>query len=472
MPMSKNNKFLTFFKKHFTFYNVEFLLVSIFIIMLSVFFSLNTKAGIPPDERSHFNLITRYYESHLFSIDSPYIEHNLTSSPREPSLYHASLGKLFKLIKIEPNIARLRIVNLGLLVLFLLGVYLFLKELSATGFSYHIFMVLLLNSTMLPFLFASVNYDNLVNVSSIFLTLFFLRLWKKLSDKNLLFYMFFLIVGSMTKISFLPLAFIYTIILFIHYRNNFKEILVIIKSNKLILVVLTICIALFSYFWFYNLVVYRNLSPSCIQEYSHDECMKNSIYERGQKLHLNDPLKSSPATIDNYFNSWKNGMISGIFGIFSHDSTTTSADFSVIMFYFFALGIILSIVRNKNDRFKNSMLLGALLIYSAFVFHATYGGYLRTGLLGIARQGRYLFPILPLVFYLVSSGYSSLNLNRFTKLIVIVVLLLFINQNSLRYVMHNNLLKSENYFQVAQHKKLVETIDRKVPLVGSMLFWK
>lgn len=470
--MSKKIIKSTFIKKHLTCHNILFIILSLFIVILSIFFSLNTKEGIPPDEMGHISLINRYYKSSLFSIDNPYVEHNLTASSREPSLYHASFGKLFQIIDLNPSVYLLRSLNIVLLIIYLFGVYLFLKELNIVGLSYHIFLILLMNSIMLPFLFASVNYDNLVNVSSIFLTLFFIRLWKKVSGTNLLLYTAFLTIGSMTKISFLPLALFFSLALLIRHRKNVKIILIRNKNNKLLIATISITFLLFCYFWFYNIIFYRNLAPKCTQLYSQDNCLENSIYKREQSLSLDKPLMSTPTVMDTYFRSWKVGMLSGIFGIFSHDSTTASPDFCVIVYYFLAIGIFLSLIYDKKRRKMSMTLLLIAIIYSAFVFKSTYEGYILFGLPGIARQGRYLFPILPLLYYLTSNGYSKIISNKYISCLIIIILFIFINQNSVRYVMHANLLKSKNYFLISQHKEIIETIDRQIPLVDVLLFWK
>jgi hypothetical protein len=427
------------------------LLVAYFLARL-LYFAVSIAPGVPPDEPTHVGIIELYASTPFMIEDTPE-SYSLGLVTRVPFLYHFVLGKLSMLRPAGVDgTLWLRLINVVLSMATVVVAYRLAQRLVADWPTRILFLVMATNTLMFTFIGAAVSYDNLVNlfaVTSLAALLDFLRSER---PRALLALLVWVLFGSLTKLTFLPLALLLGIILLLDRRSrlpaDFLGLARELRRGKPLTALLTVLglAALAANLWLYggNLLRYGKPAPACLQVLELDACMKNRIFARdwvvaqyrddkttfdeamratGRIDHPGDrdhairllrneySYKTSNAellpVLDYMDLIWGRGMKGAIFGIQAHVSMlkppSALLPYNLILLASFFLWV--RCCSWVGDGRNWTYLGGLALAYFVFLVGIyNYSSYLVSHAAFLGVQGRYIFPVL-VPAYLVSARF-------------------------------------------------------------------
>ncbi|NLZ24804.1 glycosyltransferase family 39 protein, partial [Candidatus Dojkabacteria bacterium] len=321
--------------------------------------------------------------------------------------------------------------------------YLLSKEILKKEWMRVLAVFFLTNTLMFQFLSSSINYDNLGNLFCILSVYFFTKFVKsKINVKYLLYMLLFIGLGGITKYTTLPLSFILIILSGVEMyfrREEFKS----IRKGKGLLLLIPVLILLCLNIGIYgvNLVKYGSLEPNCNQILTHEQCLENGVYYRDniERPSINIggisdifTLIKTGKRIDpvRYLWYWSVNLVSKIYGIMGDSSLYMPKIFPYLFIGLFAVVVVVGILnRRKWDKADIYLLLISLFYASILFFVQNYSMYLRKNHMYLALQGRYLFPVLPMIYILVSKSLSFIKNNRLRYILIGMFVLLFLYSN-------------------------------------------
>jgi len=418
----------------------------------SVYVALNLVEGIIPDEPAHFIFSKVYATTWGIPPDSPetysqgwYIAHN-------PFLYHWINGRVINLIMLFNPLASDWQLLVGLRltsVLYSLGTlyfcYLLAKELIRKPWWPLLPVFLLANTLMFTFLSGGVNYDNLVNLLCMAGLYSLMRAFNgKDFTTNSLAWLVCVCIGCLAKYTVLPLA-LFSFIAWLVYTIRQRKTTIfplskLTKGQIALLCVLILLVVGNLAIYGYNLVVYRAILPSCSDILQPAQCnlspyhMRWEKYSLGQKMTLTESIQAGyPDPLTYFVEVWVKNMLTKTYGILGHKTYYPS---HIITFYrLFYLGMLLLAARYwRRPPYAIWSAVFIILGYALVVFITNYNSELSYGFKHFALQGRYLFPIIGLVYGLV--GYTqSLIKNRTLRIVVLVLtLILFFVGGPIKFI--------------------------------------
>lgn len=174
-----------------------------------------------------------------------------------------------------------------------------------------------------------------------------------------------------------------------------------------------------------NFIAYQNQSASCVEVKSKERCFKSEIVERNITNSEARQAKGEdfqPTNIYNYgLTLWAPHMI-------RHQASPNSTlpVMGLLYYTFGLLGIGLALLYLREFVRNKSYLLFAIIagFYALAVLIDNYTAYLSQGV-PVAMNGRYLFPILPIIMLFVGLALIKL-LGRNKTVLVLVVTALFV----------------------------------------------
>jgi hypothetical protein len=469
-------------------------LAALYYLIRLLYFALAIAQGIPPDEETHLGIIELYSKTPLFIQDSP-DSYRFGLVTRVPWLYHFAMGKLLALniFGIESYLY-LRLWNVVVALLTLLVAYRLAALLTDNRLVRLLFLVMATNTLMWTFLSASVSYDNLVNLLAVLGVYLLIAFFLSNRPDTLLAFLLVILLGTLTKLTFLPLALILLAVLGFERRQSLaadgRRLMELLRGRQpqawvvvtLALLAAVATLALYGQ----NLVRYGRVNPSCGQVLNLDQCMENRIFARnwivsqyrldklsyeeavqatGRIAHRGDrehalrllgnerwfkSTRPEPLNVVDYMKAvWGQAMKPSIFGIQAHQSMLKSPNALLAYSLIFLVGFILW-VRAASRKGPERMwfyLAGASILYFVFlVGYVNYRGYLASHAPLLGVQGRYAFPVLLPAFLVLARSL----LDRFGKggqvAILIVVAVVFILGDLPYFKSH----ASETWF--AQHE--------------------
>ena len=418
----------------------------------SVYVALNLVEGIIPDEPAHFIFSKVYATTWGIPPDSPetysqgwYIAHN-------PFLYHWINGRVINLIMLFNPLASDWQLLVGLRltsVLYSLGTlyfcYLLAKELIRKPWWPLLPVFLLANTLMFTFLSGGVNYDNLVNLLCMAGLYSLMRAFNgKDFTTNSLAWLVCVCIGCLAKYTVLPLA-LFSFIAWLVYTIRQRKTTIfplskLTKGQIALLCVLILLVVGNLAIYGYNLVVYRAILPSCSDILQPAQCnlspyhMRWEKYSLGQKMTLTESIQAGyPDPLTYFVEVWVKNMLTKTYGILGHKTYYPA---HIITFYrLFYLGMLLLAARYwRRPPYAIWSAVFIILGYALVVFITNYNSELSYGFKHFALQGRYLFPIIGLVYGLV--GYTqSLIKNRTLRIVVLALtLILFFVGGPIKFI--------------------------------------
>lgn len=292
-------------------------------------------------------------------------------------------------------------------------------------------LFMLTNTLMFTFLSGSINYDNLFIFLSSLLILLFLEILKKISALKLLLFINILLLGSLSKINFIPVAFIVIVLFALRYHKKYAKLIKKFvtsfhdqKKINIILVVLFILLSgIFSQRYIYNLVSYHRIAPSCPTIHQLEDCRKSELFVRNEMIY-SEPRRTLKKDISNYAQDWPNIISERTFGIFAHKVITP--DKLIVDFFKVLLIATLAITIFQWKKLDNKLkiILAIIIFYSLVVFIINIKNYYSTGRFSFAVHGRYLFATLPLLYLFVNNQIVSVLKKEYLKLVYILLVLI------------------------------------------------
>ncbi len=428
-------------------------LMAYFGVRLALF-SIAIYPDVPPDEVTHIGVIRAF--SHVFFLpqnSSATYEFGLVTNI--PWLYYWVMGKLLALnIFGMPDLLFLRLTNIPFAFATVYFVWRLLRLLTDDRLTQILLLVVMTNTLMFTFLSAFVTYDNLTNLFAAMAMYYLLAFFKDRSGDMLAASFLCQLAGSLTKVSFLPLALILNIFLLIHEVKGLRMLPGALpawfKAARWrrwgLALGIFIGLALNIQLYGGNYYHYGSPNPDISDVLSPDKAMQNRLAARdnifsqfregrisGQEAmdlaaRIKDPedRRDTIALMENYF-ALKNNMIKmyspleytgrwvwymsgGIFGIPLNYHLFTEGP---TLWPFAVLGVLtgLAIVirwRPSEAAWLSAGIMLIVVLYGLFLlWYVNYPKYLYLGEFSSGVQGRYLFPVLG-AMYVVSSYYLSL----------------------------------------------------------------
>ena len=399
--------------------------------------------GMPPDELTHLGLCEIYAGAAWLPVDSAGTFH-LGVVAHQPYLYYLLMGKLLHL-NVTPlsDLGFLRLANLALGWATLAVAWRWIRLFSADLAVRIFFLVIVTNTLMWTALFASVSYDNLVNLlaaTSIY------TLTRTLGTKQagaLLGLGLSLLAGCLTKLAFLPFAAILVGCLLVNewrglaalrrwLRGAARPRAAVVASALALVVLLAANLALYGG----NLVRFERLTPSPRQVIPEAEIMRNpnlarddivARYRRGdlafdeaarearriperslqrdtfyllsaEQRRRSGAEASQPLSRASYTVQWAYLMSQRVFGFMGQEHFFHSNRALAVYWGIAALAALVFVGRALNGRLPTRLewtLLAVAALYALVVMQlVNYPTYRRTNVLILAVQGRYLFPVM------------------------------------------------------------------------------
>lgn len=438
---------------------VLFVLIAVFW-GYTVFIAFNLELDIVPDEPFHFDVAKNFSttwglpeEDRTTRSLGIYIRQN-------PYLSYWIYGRAINLIDtLVPNanswqrFVYLRVMNSLFSVGTVIFVYLLSKELIKNKWWQLLPVFTLTNTLMFVLLSSGVNYDNLANMFSAAAILFLVRvLNKKEFFNNSVLWMIFIALGTWTKETILPLALAMSFVwLLFVIKNRIKLTQFPFKSSLTIFLSIILLLLLAATFTIYgiNLIRFQSVTPSCRDYYSQEFCSTTPLAKRRAALALPEKpnmiqafRQGYPEPIRYAFDTWVRAMLMKIFGIMGGQRSYYPIGisyFHILLYWMLALALRYF----RKTSFTIYSLAGILGFYSLTLFIKNYDIELAYGFIQVAHQGRYIFPVIGIVFVLFSLGLSKVPKAILRYPTLIATLLLFLYSGPIRFVLYYSSIFSD-----------------------------
>jgi len=415
-----------------------FLVIIGLFIVEAAWFALTAQYPMAFDENYHFGIIQIYSHQWLpFITKVPPgsgIYGNLTRYDSYMYHYLMSFPYRFITLFIHSEIVQiiiLRFINIGL---FVGGLFLFRKLLRrvhiSEGISNLSFLMFIL-VPIVPFLAATINYDNLTFLMVPVLAGLALTCAQALRDKKRsippVSFILLLAVGglsSLIKYAFLPVflaVILYLLVLYIRtpgkkelWKAFGRAFLKIRRPLQIILIIFALISAgLFIERYGVNLVKYHSIEPDCSRLQSLNSCLEYGPYARN--YNHKQLVASGNAIIDPpiifFIPVWIGGMMYRLFFAINYDySNYSPLPLPLIISSLIgAFGIVLSIIYRRFilriDR-HILLLLAIIFVYTLSLFYDNFIDYLQYKT-PLAVNGRYLVLVLPLIFPIIAISFKQ-----------------------------------------------------------------
>jgi hypothetical protein len=283
-------------------------------------------------------------------------------------------------------------------------------------------------SIMFPFLHSNASRDVLINLLSMCFVYNILAFHMYRKEIYIKFMMLILAIGPFVQLSLA--AFVVTVLVAyaILYKTSFydmiKNIFKLISLKRGVLFPILLGIVAFPTIadMTNKVVQYQSIKPSCEKMFSLEECNeKNATFRIYHDFHESNSETKRIGIVD-YVKKWYPGIFKRIFGIMGHQSYGTINNITHPLIAIFSILFIISTVFNIIYKHKATLFTGiiSLLYFIVILFFVNRKVYMYTGVFNAALQGRYIFPVYPLM---IMYAHSSIALLRNTGYYLYVFLL-------------------------------------------------
>lgn len=388
------------------------------------------------DENYHYGIIQQYAKqwSPFFNSPPPGSE-SLGDITRYPSyLFHYLMSFPYRLISLVTNsepvkIMFLRILNIAMLAS---SFWLFKKIFEKAKLSRALGNVVLFIFTLVPvvpFLGAQISYDNASIPLTALTVLLLIKIigslrQKKPSTNLIIFFGILGIFSSLIKYTYLPIfavASLYLLVALIYYGSKYK--LTLFKTTAknfraltglqriALATVLILALGLFIERYGVNMAVYRTPVPDCGQILSESSCKQYGPWGRDLRLKQRRDHDVPQWKIKDYNKIWFRTTMNEFFFAIDHNYTPKPPLPVLFGFSQFMLrvGLVVSLLFSwkilKNRQLRLFLIL--FVVYTAIVWIDNFMKFYVVHW-PVAIHGRYLLPLLPLMFIVLSYGMKYL----------------------------------------------------------------
>lgn len=399
--------------------------------------ALSNKFPLAFDESYHYGLINLY--SHQWS---PFIAHQpigadgLGAVTRYPSyLFHYLMSFPYRIFhalvpSFAANIIFMRFLDI---VLFAVGLVLFRKVLLAAKVSRALTNVLLLAFVLLPvvpFLAATINYDNLLFPLIAAAVLLALRLlgqlkeWHEFSLVKAAWLVTVCCLASLTMYSFLPIFVGVTFFVagYVWFTRRQGKLRLNWQASSrwamaATVLALTISFGLFVERYGINTLRYHTPLPQCDKVLSVQECSTYGAWARNYALAQSHEAHITIRQFLGFNHLWLSLMTKGAFAVVSSNGGSVQSPVKLLELTIVLVVIVgmFAIVYHWRRLMKMGLPLGLFLVigacYLGVLWLQNYSDFTRLGI-PVAIQARYAVMILPLLIVLPGMGLVALLRDR------------------------------------------------------------
>lgn len=396
-----------------------------------------TPQALPYDEVFHFGLIKIYARSfNPFLAAQPDGGNAYGAVARDPSyLFHYLMSFPYRLVSLFTQDQMTQMIALrwvGIL-LGLVSLYLVYRLARRIGLSTFVAQLVALGLAVTPVFYdvaAQINYDNLqltLVLASILLTINVAERFrtKHVPVQKLLGLVALVLLASIVKYSYLPLGFAIAVYLAVvavqqfgvrGFLKNFTEVFRYLSLVRQVLLVVLVLVA--GGMWFQrdgmNIVKYHTPHPQCHNVLSVAACSEYPVWQRNYTMHQNRAERPQTKRMLVTFSAhWVKLMYSEIYGTIYVDQVVKYAPVGIMPAVAPAvIAIGLTAALCAYSLFLKRSKVWLLMIVVAGVYLATLWGQNMSDFIGLHQfigiQGRYLLPVLPMLYLIVAAGYGAL----------------------------------------------------------------
>lgn len=419
------------------------LLIVLFLIftIVTVYIARNLDYGIIPDEGAHIAFSKAFARTWAIPAETPDIYEYGVIRYR-PYLFYWINGRVINFLSLlipSPTqtiiVLTLRMINVFYSLVSLWFVYMLTKEVIKNRWWQLLVIFLLTNTLMYVFLAGGVSYDNLSNLLSIASIYFLLRMANGNSFyPNTLGMFISITLGALVKITNLPVAVITGMIWLIYTVKNRKCIdfkPVFDRKTIVLLAVTIVFIALNLWLYGYNLITFQRVLPGCEQFLPNSVCRMTAIFERDVTRRPPQPITSeeildgrSPFFSKWLSDYWIHRMSSTIFGIYGHK--IYNPGFLINFYELLIVWVIFLTVRYwKKPSISIAILIAVFAFYTLTLLYTHYSNELVSRFQHYGIQGRYIFPVMGVIYILMVYFMSNVSNTVLRKATVAYTLVLF-----------------------------------------------
>ncbi len=453
--MNKSKKNLASWIVNFASSNLFLRLVFALFIIQAVYLAVSINSGTGPDEAFHMGAIGFFAKEGIFSLFSngPQIsDFYLGSIYSRPDIaYHYIFSYLFSalspFVTNESLVLIIKLLNVLIATFSLYVLKLLADAARISPLARNLGLFWVSNMLMFVFLSGSVNCDNLSLLLIFSSYLFLIRFYQTKFLKYLLLLGATAFLGPLVKVTHLAvLPFELIAVIIVLYGSLNKKFInkwwLEINNNRIsFLLITTVLISsagLLTFRLGSNIHSYGDYNPKCAQVLTVEQCQENGIYRRSESL----PKKDNPALdtrgVDkmSYLADWLLLMHNSSYGIKGHKTLMPPSPISYGMFLFFVLSIVATIrtYDSKRDTVVGFYIL-LFLSFSWILISKNYGTYVKTSVINLAVQGRYIMPVfLPLIVIGVNHTLRLITSNRPRALYIIILTVFCLAGASPRFI--------------------------------------
>ena len=442
--VSKNGNNKNYISSAHLMWAIRFLLAYFGVRLL--FFSLNVSSFAPPDEVTHAGLSRMFATVFLIPVNSPQTyEFGLVTNI--PWLYYWVMGKLLHLnIFGISDLVFLRLLNIPLAFGTVWYALRLLRLLTYDRLAQLLLVVVMTNTAMFSLLSASVSYDNLTNLLAAMSIYYLFAFFQERAGGLLVASILCQLAGCLTKVTFLPLVLVLSVLLLVHEWKNLRRLPTALKNyfrtahlrTWLSALAILVSLGLNLHLYAGNYLNYGTLNPGMAQVcpnnvmqyrigardmifrlYTQDKIsymdalvMTGDIKHPGdksdtfyllmnyEKLKRNPQLWMGPLQ---YAKVWLENIVSTIFGIKGHLPMYKHFRYLIPIYLVMALSLLGFVVRwrPRESQWVSPYLAAITCCYAGYLMYKiNYNAYLYYGTPGFTLQGRYLFPVIAPVYVL------------------------------------------------------------------------
>lgn len=385
-----------------------------------LFFAASIKYTFPPDEPYHFQFVEYYAKQPLLSgpfITNQGVEHfELRDITRVPNyLYHYSMSFVLRASymftdDVPTQVFIIRILTLAIGIASLFIVRRILRQIGANGFIQNSVLLLLSLTGMLLWIFSSISYD----VPSLFLYLACVSValsilqGKGVTTRRLAWFALLAILCVLTKVTFIPFLVLLVIITTILKRKDLRIVqdLRIKKWSHIILVAALVLVGfLFAERIGGNIVRYHQIEVTCNKIHAYNDCMQDSVFRRNEdqlKAYAQQKAAGEKVTYQpfQFTQMWTILIYERSHFYYGREQMQATYGAKVLITLTAALFVTLVAVFRKRlvENPGEKLLFWVTLSYALVMYIFNLQTWLKYGQ-PYAFQGRYLFPVIPFLFY-------------------------------------------------------------------------
>jgi hypothetical protein len=383
----------------------------------------STVSGIAPDEGAHTRTIQLYAASTMspFLANQPEETFSLGAVTRSPSyLYHYVLSFPYRLfpsaLSEEGKKLMLRLITIFFSLGGLIALYRAMLVLSAPRAVAGLVVWMLSNTLMFVFLAGSVSYDNLEFLLSTLAFYYWAKLFTasgagELNGEDALKLGISMCAASITKFTFLPLGATLLFLLVVRHRRNLSRVVrsccrAFVSrdfSTLLLGLVFLILFGLFIERYGINYYRYGSYKPQCDQVLTYQQCLQSALFSRNLEFRDKPVSRSIPDLEFTY--RWVKKMKYGVFAILGHRWTRCDPiirEGTTILFVAMLVAVLATLRRSDS---RQLALLAIVSVYAATLLLHNYSLFVQSGRFGLALQGRYIFPVLGILYFVGISAF-------------------------------------------------------------------